>query len=603
MEDETLAPSSSVQSQPMDITQSPGSDSGSGSDSESDDEAQTSLQLQALEMDLSTNPLNYDAHLQYITALRKQGDLDKLRLAREAMSQVFPLTPEMWRQWANDEVIGYPDKLRLAREAMSVVFKVTPEMWRQWANDEVLLVSGHESAISTIEKLYERGVSDYLSVSLWCDYLSFIQKYDSSVHECSLTGISKARDLFERALIACGLHVAEGSKIWEAYRSYEEAILNKMNEADLESREKQIQRIRNLFHRQLSIPHGDLTSTLLTYKTWEAEHGNTLDATNSTTDGISPHVASAYQKALDMLTARADFEEQIVRSDVPDTERLQSFMAYTKNEESSGDPARVKSLYERAITEFPISSDLWMNYTDYLNRTLKTDKTLRGCFNRATRNCPWVGELWVRFLLYIERCRGSEKELSDVFERSLQCTFSTIDEYVDIYLTRVDGLRRRFMFAKELDDGLDVSLIRDTFQRTCDYLQPQLENTHRLLQIHSYWARLEVNIGKDLTAARRVWESLLKNSGSMLEAWQAYISMETEMGHIKEARSLYKRCYTKRFFGTGSELRQNAAIVCTIPNKIGASGGSSKMGKNMRFSLFSLLGEGESFDSDVRGLT
>nr|GEV00102.1 squamous cell carcinoma antigen recognized by T-cells 3 [Tanacetum cinerariifolium] len=109
------------------------------------------------------------------------------------------------------------------------------------------------------------------------------------------------------------------------------------------------------------------------------------------------------------------------------------------------------------------------------------------------------------------------------------------------------------MFAKELDDGLDVSLIRDTFQRTCDYLQPQLENTHRLLQIHSYWARLEVNIGKDLTAARRVWESLLKNSGSMLEAWQAYISMETEMGHIKEARSLYKRCYTKRFFGTGSE--------------------------------------------------
>lgn len=72
------------------------------------------------------------------------------------------------------------------------------------------------------------------SVSLWCDYLSFIQKYDSSVHECSPTGISKARDLFEHALIACGLHVAEGSKIWEAYRSYEEAILNKMNDTDLE---------------------------------------------------------------------------------------------------------------------------------------------------------------------------------------------------------------------------------------------------------------------------------------------------------------------------------------------------------------------------------
>lgn len=43
-------------------------------------------------------------------------------------------------------------------------------------------------------------------------------------------------------------------------------------------------------------------------------------------------------------------------------------------------------------------------------------------------------------------------------------------------------------------------------------------------------------------------------SGSMLEAWQSYISMETETGHINEARSLYKRCYTKRFSGTGSEV-------------------------------------------------
>ena len=40
----------------------------------------------------------------------------------------------------------------------------------------------------------------------------------------------------------------------------------------------------------------------------------------------------------------------------------------------------------------------------------------------------------------------------------------------------------------------------------------------------------------------------------MLEAWQAYISMEIEMGHIKEARSVYKGCYTKRFSGTGSEV-------------------------------------------------
>lgn len=48
---------------------------------------------------------------------------------------------------------------------------------------------------------------------------------------------------------------------------------------------------------------------------------------------------------------------------------------YLKFEESSGDPARVQILYERAVAEFPISSDLWLGYTSYLDRTLKVFKS------------------------------------------------------------------------------------------------------------------------------------------------------------------------------------------------------------------------------------
>lgn len=40
----------------------------------------------------------------------------------------------------------------------------------------------------------------------------------------------------------------------------------------------------------------------------------------------------------------------------------------------------------------------------------------------------------------------------------------------------------------------------------------------------------------------------------MFEAWQGYIDMEIGAGNINEARSLYKRCYTKRFSNTGSEV-------------------------------------------------
>jgi hypothetical protein len=36
--------------------------------------------------------------------LRKSGNIEKLRAAREEMNKYFPLTPKMWQEWAKDEV-------------------------------------------------------------------------------------------------------------------------------------------------------------------------------------------------------------------------------------------------------------------------------------------------------------------------------------------------------------------------------------------------------------------------------------------------------------------------------------------------------------------
>ncbi|XP_011013793.1 PREDICTED: squamous cell carcinoma antigen recognized by T-cells 3-like [Populus euphratica] len=498
--------------------QNPKLRSDSDSDSDSEDESQQNQELKTLETELSSNPSNYDSHTQYIKLLRKMGEIDKLKQAREAMNNVFPLSPDMWRDWAKDEAS----------------------------------ISGPEG-FAGVEKIYDRGVFDYLSVSLWCDYLNYIQEHDPSVRECSPDGISKARNLFERALTAAGLHVAEGNKIWELYREFEQVVLHTIDENDIKAKELQVQRIRNIFHRQLSVPLVNLRSTLLAYKAWEVEQGIDLDAKSSEVDGIPSHLASAYQKAMEAYNARAQHEEQISMQNISDTEKFQNFMNYLKFEKSVGDPARVQVLYERALADFPISSDLWLDYTRYLDRTLKVGNVLRDVYSRATKNCPWIGELWVQYMLSLERGRAPEKEISSVFEKSLQCIFSTIEEYLDLFLTRVHGLRRRIECGGEVNGVLDFALIRETFQHASDYLSPHLKNTDGLLQLYAYWGRLEMNLGKDLVAARRVWESLLKISGSMLEAWQGFIAMETESGHISEARSIYKRCYSKRFPGTGSE--------------------------------------------------
>ncbi|KAK7258271.1 hypothetical protein RIF29_23842 [Crotalaria pallida] len=485
------------------------------SDSDSDSEAEQKARVESLEAELAANPSNYDSHLHYIKLLRRMGDVDKLSAAREAMSQLFPLTPCMWQEWIKDHLSLSPD------------------------------------STATILTLYQRGLFDYLSVPLWCDYLNFVQESDPPV------GISKVRDLFETALAAAGLHVSQGSLLWEAYRQFEQAILltiddDNETDATTQAKDKQVQLIRSLFHRQLSVPLADMTLTFTAYTTWEAEQGN-LESTDALVH-IPPHVASAYHKALDMYNARKHLEQQISNQDIPDSERLQHYMNYLKFEQSSGTPARVQVLYERAITDFPISPDLWLDYTRYLDKTLKVGNLVSNVYSRATKNCPWVGELWVRYLLCLERSHAPEKDLEEVFEKSLQCTFSTYDEYLDLFLTRVDGLRRRMALAStgEMDIS-DYKIIRETFQRASNYLSPHLKNTEVLLHMHAYWAHLETKYGKDIAAARGVWENFLKICGSMLEAWRGYIAMEIELGHVNEARSIYKRCYSKRFSGTGSE--------------------------------------------------
>lgn len=70
------------------------------------------------------------------------------------------------------------------------------------------------------------------SIPLWRDYLNFVQENDPSVKDCSPAGISKARDLFERALTAAGLHFSEGNKLWEAYREFEQAIFGTIDGTD-----------------------------------------------------------------------------------------------------------------------------------------------------------------------------------------------------------------------------------------------------------------------------------------------------------------------------------------------------------------------------------
>ncbi|CAM6111706.1 unnamed protein product [Calypogeia fissa] len=496
-------------------------DSDSGYDDE--DDLLSDKQAEKLEASLAANPYSYDIHVQLIASLRRAGLLEKLRTAREAMNQLYPLTPDMWREWAQDE----------AR-----------------------LIAGVED-VQAVEALYERGIQDYLSVPLWLEYLKFVEEHDTTVAEGTKEGVSNMRNLYERALAAVGLHFAEGGKVWEAYREFEQAMLMIIDSSGGEGKVKQVEIVRSLFRRQLTIPLGNLADTLQEYKEWEGQQGNHI---GDDLAGLPSHVGLAYKKALQLCSIRELHEGKIAKGQPGDAELLQHYLGYVSIEEATGEPARAQILYERAVAAFPVNQDVWIKYIQYLETNLKVFPVLKGVYARAVRNCPWVEPLWRSYLLALERFRAPETELSAVFEQSLHGGFQTAQEYLDLFLTRCDGLRRRIMAAVDVSDRQsDILLLHNTFDRAAQFLATYYpDHVDRTLQLHAYWADMEAHVVKDLVAARGAWEGLIKSSGWMTEVWQGYISMELALKNIKEARAIYRSCYSRRLEGSGTEVMCSA---------------------------------------------
>lgn len=499
----------------------------SDDDIDDDDDAHDAQQkslVENLERALSQNPCNYQAHVEYITILRKCGLLEKLRSARETMSSLFPLSPGMWQEWAQDE----------AR-----------------------LVSSDEDA-AAVENLYERGVQEYLSVQLWSDFFEFKRQYDPDVAQYTSAGIGKMQGLYERGLTAVSLHFAEGIKIWTAYRQFEVDVLNNMTDAAEEVKAKQVEIIRSLYRRQLSVPLSNSSRTLKDYGVWEIQEGNHIGDETDELAGMPSNVASAYRKALQMCTERERYEERVSKEKPKDAELLQNYLSYIATEEGTGDPARAQVLYERAITEFPLTHDLWLKYTDYLEKNLKVSAIIISVYARAVRNCPWVQALWSRYLLALERSNAAESDISKVFEQSLHSgfMFSTAEEYLEHYLTRADGIRRR---SSLMTDGVDkqsnVATLREIFNQAVQFLSTYFPDyLDRSFRLQSYWAQLEAQLANDMMAARGVWESLIKSSGWMVEVWKGYIMMELTLGNLTEVRTIYKRGYSRRIEGNGTEV-------------------------------------------------
>ncbi|KAM6403876.1 squamous cell carcinoma antigen recognized by T-cells 3 isoform 2-T2 [Rhynochetos jubatus] len=468
--------------------------SGDGEDEEKENEAE----IQRLEEQLSINAFDYNCHLDLIKLLRQEGELVKLRRARQKMSELFPLTEEIWLDWLKDEI-------KMASE---------------------------RSERERIYELFERAVKDYICPEIWLEYAQY------SIGGIGQEGgIERVRSIFERALTAVGLHVTKGTALWEAYREFENAILETAQPApgSVPSPEQQqmlcsqLEKIHTLFRRQLGIPLLDMEASYAEYEEWSE-------------DPIPEATVRNYRKALQQLEKCKPYEEALLGAETP---KLAEYQAYIDFEMKAGDPARIQLVYERALAENCLVPDLWARYNQYLDRQLKVKELVLSAHDRAVRNCPWTVGLWIRYLLAMERHRVDHGTISEMFEKALNAGFIQATDYVEIWQAYLDYLRRRVDFTQ--DSSKELEELRSAFARAVEYLKQEVEERFSesgdpSCTIMQNWARVEARLCNNMQKARELWDNIMtKGNAKYANMWLEYYNLERAHGDTQHCRKALHR--------------------------------------------------------------
>lgn len=466
----------------------------SDSDESDDNEVVHDPKVQQLELQVAGNPYHYDSHVELIKLLRQSGDLDKVRNARDGMSKIFPLTEELWSEWLKDEI----------------PLACIPEQREK------------------VKALFERAVKDYQSVRLWILYCQFMM--DIMEGEDSLQGV---RSTFEKAIIAAGLHVTEGSSIWEGYKEFETDILESLEqmvteenkETMMEKISSQRERVMSVFKRQLAVPLLGMQATLREFEDW-------LE------DSVPDAVMIGYEKALAKLEECLPFEDTLGSAQPPKTAEFKSYLEY---ELKKGDPARIQCLYERAMKENCLVGDMWTEYTSYLDSNLKITSVVLPVHERAVRNCPWVSLLWQNYLRALERNNQDTNKVKETLDTALGCGFSVSDDYLQLWHSYCDYMRRRVDDWSE--DSQQVKDLRESYKTATEYLQNYFgKDGDPTNLLERSWARVEAFHINDISECQRLWDNaILSNHGREAEYWLEYANILRSCRDIKKCRKVLQR--------------------------------------------------------------
>lgn len=186
------------------------------------------------------------------------------------------------------------------------------------------------------------------------------------------------------------------------------------------------------------------------------------------------------------------------------------------------DPSLKICLYERAVADFALNPELWLEYCYFvlnLNVGLEISE-------RALRNCPWDEELWIVRLRTQEFHGEPPNLIMQSFEKAIEAISPNCG--LELWLSYLEYSNRNLEdLEKLLKLFSQAETVLSDFDPTC--------------KLRRFEARVLARKNR-MEAARKVWGEIFKKTGrNQVNFWLEFAGLEKQFGDSKNLRLLYQK--------------------------------------------------------------
>lgn len=434
----------------------------------------------ALEVDYR----NHTLWLKYAEVEMKNKFINHARNVWDRAVTLLPRVDQLWYKYIHmEEMLG---NVAGARQIF--------ERWMHWMPDQQGWLSyiKFELRYNEVERgrqIYERFVQCHPKVSTWIKYAKF---------EMKMGEVDRARNVYEHAV--------------EKLADDEEAEQLFVAFAEFEERCKETERARCIYKFALDhIPKGRAEDLYRKFVAFEKQYGDR--------EGIEDAIVGK---------RRFQYEDEVGKNPM----NYDIWFDYIRLEESVGNKARVREVYERAIANVPPAEEkrYWQRYI----------------------------YLWINYALYEELDAGDMERTRDVYHECLKLIPHKKFSFAKIWLLaaqfeirqlNLNGARQILGNAigkapkdKIFKKYIEIELHLGNIDRCRKLYEKYLEWSPENCYAWSKYAELEKSLDEN-ERARAIFElAIAQPALDMPELlWKAYIDFEISQGEYERTRALYER--------------------------------------------------------------